>query len=173
MGNACTYNVCHTTIAIVINKRHTSHRINHSITQCDTHTHTLSLSLLCPYVCICFSFSSLNNFFFHFTRCIYFPMSILPALQSQIFSPLSFGYNSSTFSRTRIHIFFVIYMSLVLTSSYIYYAAIFYHFSSLLWNFVGKYTTEKRDHREKITRSAFTVRIKKSTNKVVHTNTYR
>lgn len=35
------------------------------------------------------------------------------------------------------HIGFVVHVRLVLTSSYIYYAAIFYRFSSLLWNFVG------------------------------------
>lgn len=110
MGNACTYNACHTTIAIVINKRHTSHRINHSITQCDTHTHTLSLSLLCPYVCICFSFSSLNNFFFSFySMHLFSHVYTARSPISNIFSSFIRLQFQHIFSNSNPHIFCYIY----------------------------------------------------------------
>lgn len=152
MGNACTYNACHTTIAIAIaiDVEDTSHSINHSITLTEMkrkrrwrwrkkYTHSLTI----------LHFSFFSSRLMH----LVFPCLYCPLAKSQSLSAFSLGYDSSTFSITR-STYFVIYAFGFNLFIYPLHCNIL-PFQFIALEFCQKNTSEsKKGYREKMARSA-------------------
>lgn len=118
MANACTYNACHTDIAI--DKRHISYTMK-------TTAIVYTPLCQCMYVCVVF-FPSSSSFFIDVFSHVYSSRSPISKFVS-FFSPSITI--AAPFARADPHI---CVMFLVLTSSYIYYATISVHcFGISLW----------------------------------------
>lgn len=115
-----------------------SHRINHSITQIfQAYSH--SCQCVFVFLPVSWAFIFLILLKMHLFTHVYTTRSL--PLSIQLLSWHLF------FNCVPTYVPYIYFTRLVLTSSYIYYAAIFHRFSSLLWNFVRN--TKKKQSGQK------------------------